>query len=151
MIFLELEKLQEESIQAELLSVIENLCEEYQLGDHFGTISTAIHELADLVLEYGRAEMNSYQASFIIDTTEISFQIRQTTNLFSLKKLFSNNNRDERVFTIVNLANEIEFSDDDQDISLSFHVKPNFKPAARREVSEIQQQMLFEETNRNKQ
>lgn len=128
MIKYELEALTKENFSREVLQVIENICEEYGLEDHFGTISTALMEFGCLLSDHlGESTLN---ADFLIQTGGLSVTFHsQDMSLDFIYDYFADTNvhTNDSVFTVTLLTDEIEFNQQNQDFTLLFHVKPYMK------------------------
>ena len=128
MIKYELEALTKENFSREVLQVIENICEEYGLEDHFGTISTALMEFGCILSDHlGESTLN---ADFLIQTGDLSVTFHsQDMSLDFIYDYFADTNvhKNDSVFTVTLLTDEIEFDQQNQDFTLLFHVKPYMK------------------------
>lgn len=128
MIKYELEALTKENFSREVLQVIENICEEYGLEDHFGTISTALMEFGCLLSDHlGESTLN---ADFLIQTGGLSVTFHSQDMLLDvIYDYFADTNvhKNDSVFTVTLLTDEIEFDQQNQDFTLLFHVKPYMK------------------------
>ena len=113
--------LNKQSVLDEAFIMAENLCDEFSLENHFATISLTLQELLSLMIWLDDRKEVEYFISSIIESEEVSFQIKTDTNLKSLERALFHSDEGVMVMT---LADEIEISEDYSSICIMFHVKP---------------------------
>ena len=125
----ELNDLHADNLQSETLRMLENISEEFQLENDFGVISMTMHELISQILILSVDKNFESTLNFFVDAGELSVQIHHSESLTSLKNIFESVdiNHNTSPFIIAQLSDQIEFNNEDQDITVSFHVKPNLK------------------------
>lgn len=123
---IELFDLYADQLQQEVLSKIEEICEEFRLEDHFGTISFSIHEFLDEIIKNASSAFSQTDISFYISSNELSMLVHHSQSLSELREKIEHTEMkpENPAFAMVSLVDEIVFSNQDQDVSLLFHVKP---------------------------
>lgn len=126
---IELTDLYSDQLQQRVLGMIEEICEEFHFEDHFGTFSFSMHEILDEIIRNCSIEQSHTDVSFYISYKEIAVIIHHSESLSPLRERLNNSQMQEEsaIFAINQLVDEIEFSDQDQDFSLLFHVKSKSK------------------------
>lgn len=117
MIELELLELNKQTMYASSLNQIENICEEYCLENHFGTISMANQEVIDYL--DGKFDHYELDVTFHIDNDGLSVSYNSRTQIFSGLKAYE---QQRQILSC--LADELDLSTDNKSLILSFHVKP---------------------------
>jgi len=112
--------LEKQSVLNEVSIIVENLCDEFSLENHFATISLTLHELLSLMIRHDEKEKTEYFIDSIIESGEIAFQIRTENDLKFLEKELLHS---EEGTIIMALSDEVEISDDYSSICIMFHVK----------------------------
>ena len=116
MIYLNFPDLDKETLYKRVLQTIEDICAEYTLDNHFGTISVANQEVVDFLIE--KLEDFNVEFSTFIDNDEIGFCYESYQPIF--KKL----EEGEHCEMLLILADNLEYQSDYKQLSFSFHVKP---------------------------
>lgn len=147
MFSIELSDLDAHQLQREVLAAIEEICFEFHLEDHFGTLSFSIHELLDQIIEHFSDEYSQTDISFYITHEELSVLVHHSVPLSELKTMIEDGFSEENpsIFTIRKLVDKIEFSNQDQDISLMFHVKSVIDRVGERELDKVSNLLTEEE------
>lgn len=123
---IELNNLQREDLQRESLKMIEHICEEFDLQNDFGTLSLSIHEFIDQLLLFSLEKETETSIHFLLSKKEMDIRIQHSENVSAVKHIIETKKSDSNsVYTMLHLADNIKF-DDDQTVTLSFHVKPDF-------------------------
>jgi len=117
MIELTLSALNDQTLYVSSLNQIEQICDEYSLQNHFGTISMANQELVDFL----RTSVKNYYVdlNFCIDNDGISIVYNSQSSIFTE---FNNYIQQREIMS--SLADEIEINPDNKSVTLTFHVKP---------------------------
>lgn len=102
----------------ETLKNIERICDEYQLGQHFGTLSMTNQMLCDFL---DTKSDYSIDVSFQIDNNEVSFNYTLQSGDF--RALSENQEENTALFVLRSLADEVIFSTDYNELTTTFHVK----------------------------
>lgn len=125
----EISDLDSQNIRRKTLQMVEYICDEFQLKNDFGTLSLAVEELIDQILWISPETDFETSVGFFIEPTKLSLHIHHNHALSELKKILYNTDLldDTSLFTISQLTDEIEFYNEDQDIAVTFHVKPNIQ------------------------
>lgn len=117
MIELELSGLNKETMYASSLNQIENICEEYDLDNHFGTISMANQEIID----YLDIKFEGYELNMIFNIDNVGLNISYNAK----SEIFSDLNSYIQQRQILScLADKLDLNTDNKSVILSFHVKP---------------------------
>ena len=114
--------------QLETLKIIENICEEFQLQDHFGTISMALHNFIDFIIKTATEEFE-VTVNFLINPEKLSVAIQSNQSLTELKESlqFADENNQQDIYSSFLLTDIIEFREGDMELYFEFHVKPYIK------------------------
>lgn len=119
MIEILLTDLNKENFYEETLKKIESICDDYAIGDQFGTLSMA----NQMVCDYLESQSSVLaDVSFRLDGNEVLFEYTLHNGDF---RAFSNSEKDENtgMFVLSRLADEIIFSTDYDTLTTTFHVK----------------------------
>ena len=119
MIEILLTDLNKENFYEETLKKIESICDDYAIGDQFGTLSMA----NQMVCDYLESQSSVLaDVSFRLDGDEVMFEYTLQNGDF---RAFSNeeNNENTGMFVLSRLADEIIFSTDYDTLTTTFHVK----------------------------
>ncbi len=104
-------------LEQTVLSVIEQVCEQFGLKRDFGYISLSSQIIADYLSTYSTKLLVDFSA--YIDTNIVSLIFY--ANQASFKNFF---NEFKEIEALRLLANSIEVSNDNKTLTLNFHVKP---------------------------
>lgn len=126
MVSISLNDLNKNTVYSKTLQVIEDFCDEYELSNDFGTISTANQEIID----YLSNTFDDFCVEFMldIDNQELSITYYSFESIFNSLLSFD---ADRNI--IKNLCDDLELSSDNKLVSLTFHVKPKFQ--IKRDIS----------------
>lgn len=113
--------LDKKSVLNESFAIVENLCDEFSLENHFAAISLTLQELLTLLIRYDKREKTEYFIDTIIESGEVAFQIRTDSYLKGVEKALFDS---EEGIIVMTLSDEIEISEDYSNICVMFHVKP---------------------------
>jgi hypothetical protein len=119
MIEILLTNLSKENFYEETLKKIESICDDYAIGDQFGTLSMA----NQMVCDYLESQSSVLaDVSFRLDGDEVMFEYTLQNGDF---RAFSNEeiNENTGMFVLSRLADEIIFSTDYDTLTTTFHVK----------------------------
>ena len=136
MFYFELEELKLKDSYQPTLQMIENISDEFQLSNYFGTISTAITELLDLLHQLTNSENPSVFISFIVENTDFYTHIELKGAHLSFPLLFREAASFKAIQTIKLLTDEVSFTKDGKGISIGFHVKHGVQPGETDKVKE---------------
>ncbi len=147
---IELKNLKIENAQMEILRTTENLCDSFQVTEHFGTLSFALHEMINLMERFSDSQEDTFSINFFIDNDMISAQISGYPNVKELSLPLQNaalNDTDTTAFTIANLVDKLDFRNNNSEIWLEFHIKPQF---TRIDRAELLQKEIYEHNKQTK-
>ena len=113
--------LEKQSVLNEVSIIVENLCDEFSLENHFATISLTLHELLSLMIRHDEKEKTEYFIDSIIESGEIAFQIRTENDLKFLEKELLHS---EEGTIIMALSDEVEIREF-RDMPLTAEYKNN--------------------------
>ena len=136
MFYFELEELKLKDSYQPTLQMIENISDEFQLSNHFGTISTAITELLDLLQQLTTSENPSVFISFIVENTAFYAHIELKGAHLSFPLLFQEATSFKAIQTLKLLTDEISFTNDGKGMSIGFHVKQGIQSGETDKVTE---------------
>lgn len=131
MIEILLSDLNKENFYEETLKTIERICDDYAIGEQFGTLSMA----NQMVCDYLESQSSvSADVSFKVESNEISFEYSLQNGDF---RTFSQtgNEANTGMFVLNRLADEILFSTDYDTLTTTFHVKTRI--AVHRNVQRV--------------
>jgi hypothetical protein len=114
--------------QLETLRMVENICEEFQLQDHFGTISMALHNFVEYLVESTTREFEVI-VNFLIDPEKLSIVVQSNQSFSRLKEEIqtADENNQYEIYSSVLLTDVLEFREEDTALYFEFHVKPYIK------------------------
>ena len=119
MIEILLTDLNKENFYEETLKTIESICDDYAIGEQFGTLSMA----NQMVCDYLESQSSvSADVAFRVDSDEVSFEYSFQNGDF---RTFSQTEDEANtgMFVLNRLADEIMFSTDYDTLTTTFHVK----------------------------
>lgn len=120
MIEITLSDLNNSSFYQQTLQTIEHICDEYGIGNDFGTLSMANQMVSDY-LETNHPQFN-VDVDFQIENNEVSMNYTlQSGDFKSLSE--DNDNQNTALFVLQSLADEVSFSTDFDTLITTFHVK----------------------------
>lgn len=119
MIEIILSDLNKTNFYEETLKSIESICDDYGIGQHFGTLSM----VNQMVCDYLDGQTSySVDVAFQIESDEVSFNY--TLHNASFRLLAENDLQDNTgLFVLRTLADEVSFSSDSEMLTTTFHVK----------------------------
>lgn len=110
----ELKNITLETAQNDVLQVVENICDQFGMENHFGTISTALHEIISLMERFSNDAEAPFTINFYVESEKISVQIlnyRQNGDVQHALETCSVNDADATAFTAKSLLDKVEFQD----------------------------------------
>ena len=110
----ELKNITLETAQINVLQAVENICDQFRMENHFGTISTALHEILSLMERFSNNADAPFTVNFFVEAERVSVQIlnyRQWEDVQRALETCSINDADATAFTAKNLLDTIEFHD----------------------------------------
>ena len=111
---IELKNITLETAQTAVLQAVENICDQFQMENHFGTISTALHEMLSLMERFSDDAEAPFTVNFYVETEKVSIQIlnyRQWTDVQRAIDTCSVEDADTAAFTAHSLLDTVEFRD----------------------------------------
>lgn len=111
---IELKNITLESAQTNVLQVVENICDQFRMENHFGTISTALHEMLSLMERFSDDAEAPFTVNFYVEQEKVSVQIlnyRQWVEVQRALETCSVNDADATAFTAKTLLDTVEFHD----------------------------------------
>lgn len=119
MIEILLTDLNKENFYEETLKTIESICDDYAIGEQFGTLSMANQMVCDYLESQSTV---SADVAFRVESDEVSFEYSLQNGDF---RTFSQteNEANTGMFVLNRLADEIMFSTDYDTLTTTFHVK----------------------------
>ena len=111
--------LNKENFYEETLKTIECICDDYSIGEQFGTLSMA----NQMVCDYLESQSSVLaDVSFRVENNEVSFEYSLQNGDF---RTFSQTENEANIglFVLNRLADEIMFSTDYDTLTTTFHVK----------------------------
>lgn len=119
MIEILLTNLSKSDFYEETLKTIEQICDEYAIGEHFGTLSMANQMVCDYLESQPRFDVD---VAFRIENDGVSFHYILQNGVF---RHFSESESQDNTgfFVLKTLADEVSFSTDFDTLTTTFHVK----------------------------
>ena len=119
MIEILLTDLNKENFYEETLKTIESICDDYAIGEQFGTLSMANQMVCDYLESQSTV---SADVAFRVESDEVSFEYSLQNGDF---RTFSQTEDEANtgMFVLNRLADEIMFSTDYDTLTTTFHVK----------------------------
>ena len=123
MIEIQLNHLSKENFYKETLDIIEKICDDYSLITHFGILSMSNQMVSDYLDTLSYYDID---VSFIVDVNEVSFSYFLQSGTF---KPFSEitENGNTGFYVLKQLADEVSFTSDYNELTASFHVKTKIR------------------------
>ena len=110
----ELKNITLETAQTDVLQVVENICDQFKMENHFGTISTALHEMLSLMERFSEDIEAPFTINFFVEEEKVSVQVLNYRQWADVQRAFetcSVNDADATAFTAKSLLDVIEFHD----------------------------------------
>ena len=110
----ELKNITLETAQTDVLQVVENICDQFKMENHFGTVSTALHEMLSLMERFSEDAEAPFTVNFFVESEKVSVQVlnyRQWQDVQRSLDTCSVNDADATAFTAKTLLDAIEFRD----------------------------------------
>ena len=139
MIEITLSDLNKDSFYQQTLQTIEHICDEYGIGNDFGTLSMANQMVSDYL------EMNHPQFSVDVDFQIESQEVSMNYTLHSgdFKSLsMDGDNQNTALFVLQSLADEVSFSSDFDTLITTFHVKTKLSIQRSFQQQEVRQNIF---------
>lgn len=100
--------------QTEVLQAVENICDQFKMENHFGTISTALHEMLSLMERFSADAEAPFTINFFVEAEKVSVQVlnyRQWEDVQRALETCSVDDADAAAFTARTLLDTVEFRD----------------------------------------
>ena len=110
----ELKNITLETAQTDVLQIVENICDQFRMENHFGTISTALHEMLSLMERFSEDADAPFSINFFVEAEKVSVQVlnyRQWEDVQRALETCSVNDADATAFTAKTLLDVVEFRD----------------------------------------
>lgn len=111
---IELKNITLETAQTSVLQTVENICDQFRMLNHFGTISTALHEMLSLMERFSDDAEAPFTINFFVEAEKVSVQVlnyRQWADVQRALETCSVNDADATAFTAKTLLDNVEFRD----------------------------------------
>lgn len=111
---IELKNITLETAQTAVLQTVENICDQFQMENHFGTISTALHEMLSLMERFSDDVEAPFTINFFVEAEKVSVQVlnyRQWSDVQRAIDTCSVEDADTTAFTAHSLMDTVEFRD----------------------------------------
>ena len=126
MITIELPRLNAETALTAATGAIENICDEYALNDHFGTLSLAVTEMLQSIFAYAQDTAPEVDLNFQIDKKDVAVEFHCYCDTAQIKcEVDKGEAACDEIYTILRLADSITFPADN-DIRMEFAMQPHF-------------------------
>ena len=110
----ELKNITLENAQTAVLQTVENICDQFQMKNHFGTISTGLHEMLSLMERFSDDVEAPFTVNFFVEAEKVSVQVlnyRQWQDVQRALDTCSVEDADTTAFTAQSLMDKVEFRD----------------------------------------
>lgn len=111
---IELKNITLENAQTAVLQTVENICDQFQMENHFGTISMALHEMLSLMERFSDDAEAPFTVNFFVEAEKVSVQVlnyRQWQDVQRTLDTCSVEDADTTAFTVQSLMDTVEFRD----------------------------------------
>ena len=139
MIEITLSDLNKSSFYEQTLQTIEQICDDYEITNEFGTLSMANQMVFDY-LEKSHPQFN-VDVEFQIESNEVSMNYcLQSGNFKSLSE--NPDNQNTALFVLQSLADEVSFSTSFDTLITTFHVKTKISVKRSLQRQEVRQNIF---------
>ena len=139
MIEITLSDLNKSSFYEQTLQTIEQICDDYEITNEFGTLSMANQMVFDY-LEKSHPQFN-VDVEFQIESNEVSMNYcLQSGNFKSLSE--NPDNQNTALFVLQSLADDVSFSTDFDSLITTFHVKTKISIQRSFQRQEVRQNIF---------
>ena len=139
MIEITLSDLNKSSFYEQTLQTIEQICDDYEITNEFGTLSMANQMVFDY-LEKFHPQFN-VDVEFQIESNEVSMNYCLQSGSF--KSLSENpDNQNTALFVLQSLADDVSFSTDFDSLITTFHVKTKIKVQRTLQHQEVRKEIF---------
>lgn len=139
MIEITLSDLNKSSFYEQTLQTIEQICDDYEITNEFGTLSMANQMVFDY-LEKSHPQFN-VDVEFQIESNEVSMNYcLQSGNFKSLSE--NPDNQNTALFVLQSLADDVSFSTDFDSLITTFHVKTKIKVQRTLQHQEVRKEIF---------
>ena len=110
----ELKNITLETAQTAVFQTVENICDQFRMENHFGTISTALHEMLSLMERFSDDAEAPFTINFFVEAEKVSVQVlnyRQWQDVQRALETCSVEDADTTAFTVQSLMDTVEFRD----------------------------------------
>ena len=122
---IELKNITLENAQTAVLQTVENICDQFQMENHFGTISTGLHEMLSLMERFSDDVEAPFTVNFFVEAEKVSVQVlnyRQWEEVQRALDTCSVEDADATAFTAKTLIDTVEFRDNGIWMEIDAHV-----------------------------
>ena len=139
MIEITLSDLNKSSFYEQTLQTIEQICDDYEITNEFGTLSMANQMVFDY-LEKSHPQFN-VDVEFQIESNEVSMNYCLQSGDF--KSLSENpDNQNTALFVLQSLADDVSFSTDFDSLITTFHVKTKIRVQRTLQHQEVRKEIF---------
>lgn len=139
MIEITLSDLNRSSFYEQTLQTIEQICDDYEITNEFGTLSMANQMVFDY-LEKSHPQFN-VDVEFQIESNEVSMNYCLQSGDF--KSLSENpDNQNTALFVLQSLADDVSFSTDFDSLITTFHVKTKIRVQRTLQHQEVRKEIF---------
>lgn len=141
----ELNHISNQEISREILSMIENLCDEFHLENDFGIISTSLQQLIEMIGTYTHHSDNTFSVTMTVDDNSFIVAIQQQWAMPGFDAHLQDMDNDE-VMMLTRLVDRIECQDEGRQLSLEYeiHTSTTHSAANDHSIAEERQMTLLE-------
>jgi hypothetical protein len=123
MLYFELPELSINKAYQASLGLLEAICDEHALENHFGTVSTATSEFINVIKRTTKGEDVQISVGFILENDMLYAHFEINGTIIALPTLFEEGKEFTPIKTIAMLSDEISFTQNKKGVSFGFHVK----------------------------
>lgn len=143
MINIEFTHLNAENALTTALGAIENICDEYSIQNHFGTISLAVTETLKQIFECAHSSDTEVDLNFHICNKNVAAEFHCDTALTQIHdEVAKQDGACDEIFTIMRLADNITFSGDN-DMLIEFAVQPHFTAGSTERTTQQRHEQVY--------
>ena len=119
----ELKNVDNQSVSTEVLQVVENICDEFGMGNDFGIISTAMQQLLDLIEAHTHGAQNHFSVVFTVDSQRLIVSMQHDLAMPQFEKEMLQSGSDEAMI-LARLTDTVECLDEGRQFCVAFDIHP---------------------------
>lgn len=139
----ELNHVSNQEISHQVLSMIENLCDEFHMENDFGILSMSMQQLIDMIGTYTNHSDNTFSITFTVDENTMTVAMQHQLPMPGFEAHLQDTDNDD-VLMLTRLIDRIECHDEGRQLSLEYEIHAQDNISADSQVAEERQMTLLE-------